>query len=118
MGLDTSWKTQAKCAGFLEREPGKPTPWQVAENDPAVDGVKSHQMIKYALLGCAGCPAQYDCARWAVQAQVRAATYSMRIGMMKWLQKQGDWESIIDEAEALEQPVQFAVEEIKTRRGD
>lgn len=52
-------------------------------------------MIKMALMVCASCPAQYDCAEYAVVGMMRAGTWAMGITNLTWLQSQTDALNII-----------------------
>jgi hypothetical protein len=86
-GLDTSWMDRGVCRGWGTARPGKPTPWQVAPGR-RYDGISGAELVKYALLNCFNCNAQYDCAEYAVRAVMIAGTWSMPITQLRWLQGQ------------------------------
>lgn len=105
-GLDRSWVESSPCrlwAGSL-----RPTPWQVHKDQRFVeerDGKKvvmrGDEMIKMALMICATCPVQYDCAAYAVQGLMQAGTWSMGIANLRWLQGQEGALDLVAEAREL-----------------
>lgn len=110
------WDDGAACRGWLKDNPGRPTPWNVASNDPPVGGIPAHKLVDYALLVCSSCPAQYGCARHAVTIGERAGTWAMRIRELLWLQHQDDAEEIIATAERLGDPVRVHVRAARAER--
>lgn len=102
IGLDRSWVSHAACLAWTHDD--KPTPWQV-DKSQVIDGVRGSEMIKMALMVCATCQAQYDCARYAVQGQMRAGTWAMGITNLSWLQNTVDPLTLIEIAEAAAQPL-------------
>jgi hypothetical protein len=101
--LDWSWMKRGVCNNWAAgQDPPRPTPWQVASGEPPIDGIPCDRLVNLALLYCAGCKAQYDCARFAVEGRMIAGTWSMRIGDLKWLQrlKGNEGLALIAEAEA------------------
>lgn len=113
---DASWWDGAACRGWLKDNPGRPTPWNVASNDAPVDDIPAHKLVDYALLVCSSCPAQYACARHAVNVGERAGTWAMRIRELRWLQGQEDSEEIIGLAERLGNPVRVHVQRLRKER--
>ncbi len=110
-GLDTSWRRAAACRRW---EPDEVTPeleawrrwdyegpsiWQV-DNDQIMNGIRGAKLIEIALMVCHACPAQYDCATWAVKAKVQAGTYGMKIPALLWLQTQDEPLDLIEMARA------------------
>lgn len=55
-------------------------------------------MIKMALIVCASCKAQHDCAQYAVEGMMRAGTWAMGITNLTWLQAQPDSMNILRHA--------------------
>lgn len=102
---------RAECLHYQKADPAempKPTPWQVARHQ-VVDGISGAELIRMALTVCWSCPAQYDCARFAVEGLMVAGTWAMDIGDLKWLQAQDDGVEFVLMAEALGEPVQVVV---------
>lgn len=125
-GLDRSWRREAACRRW---EPDETTPeleawrrwdyegpsiWQVGHQQ-RVNGVKGEKLIEMALLVCHGCPAQYDCATWAVEAMAAGGTYAMPLPALLWLQKQDEPLDLIEMARAGRIPVQEVVAGARTR---
>lgn len=95
IGLDRSWVDNAACLAWTHDN--KPTPWQV-DKSQIVDGVRGSEMIKMALMVCASCKAQHDCAQYAVEGMMRAGTWAMGITNLTWLQAQPDSMNILRHA--------------------
>lgn len=129
-GLDTSWMSAARCRSW-DGEPdddepyplGIPTPWQFDYEQVVVTRIgkkevvlEGKEMIKVALMHCYGCPAQYVCARYGVEARCRAGTYGMRISDLRWLQSQPDALELIAIADDLDIPMQRYVAEMRKIR--
>jgi hypothetical protein len=93
------------CYGWGSNRPGHPTPWQVAPGKK-YDGISGAELVKYALIICSGCDAQYDCANYAVNALMIAGTWSMPITQLRWMQKQPDAHDLIEMAREIEAPMQ------------
>ena len=123
-GLDTSWAPDGRCFNWpnrpgeiddpYERGPLKPTPWHVS-HDQSVDGVSGRELQSYARMICAGCPAQWDCAIYAVRGVMLQGTWGMRIGLLKKLHKMeeakpGSAIALIEAARIDGTPVQFIKE--------
>jgi hypothetical protein len=96
-GLDTEWMEKGSCFKWGSNRPGHPTPWQVAPGRK-YNGISGSELVRYALLICNTCPAQYDCATYAVKAQMIAGTWSMPITQLRLLQKQANKHDLIDMA--------------------
>lgn len=80
-------------------EPGKPTP---------------RELINVALLICHSCPVQYECAHYAVDAEIRSGTYSARLANIKWLQRTPlKAHALIEEARAAGESVEHYVSPVR-----
>ncbi len=125
-GLDRSWRRDAACRRW---EPDDVSPeleawrkwdyegpsiWQVGHQQKA-NGVAGWKLIEMALMVCRGCPAQYDCASWAVKALAAGGTYGMSLPALLWLQKQDEPLELIAMARAGKLPVADVVDEARTR---
>lgn len=116
-GLSREWAERAACRTWRS-DADVPSPWQF-DPDQVVylereDGTKAtlfgREMRQLALLSCRGCPVQYECATYAVDAKMVAGTWAMKIADLRWLQRQGDRAADIIAAAQLEgRPVQVAV---------
>ena len=115
IGLDTSWRSQARCLG-QGVELGNI--WLLEDNDEVVfedaDGnagstYSGKVLTEMALEWCSICPAQYDCAKFGVITKAPIGTYGIHIDLLKMLIRRQDWESIIDEAQAADVTVQSYV---------
>lgn len=105
--LDTTWTERASCLRWNQGRL-QPSPWQVIHTQ-VVDGVRGSALIELALMYCYSCPAQYDCARYAVDGEISAGTWAMGIVELEWLQTQPQARRIISGAEQHGTPVQVAV---------
>lgn len=114
-GLNTDWMKKGSCYGWGSNRPGHPTPWQVAPGKK-YDGLSGAELVKYALIICSGCPSQYDCAKFAVDAQMIAGTWSCPITQLRWLQKQDDAHDLIEMARESGTPMQTVAVEVFTAR--
>lgn len=81
---------------------------------------RGSDLIAIALEYCKICPAQYDCARFALRTAPSAAyvfgTWGVEQKTLRWLKKQGDEGLVvIDEAESQGVPVQVAGRAAKRR---
>lgn len=108
-GLDTSWMKDGACFGWGSTRPYEPTPWQVAHNSRQTTDIPPAEMVKYALLLCAGCQVQWGCARYAIEGEMIAGTWSMPLSSLEWLRRRADRDDIIDDAERSGTPMQVAV---------
>lgn len=119
MGVDRDWMQFGSCHGWGTKPENEdnPNPWHVVNNKMyGPDGdISGAELVEYALIVCAGCIAQYDCARFAVNTHADFVTSSMRVGDLRWLQKQANWGKIVDIAEVVSVPIQQAV--VTVRRG-
>lgn len=104
-GLDVEWMKQGSCYNWGSKREGHPTPWQVAPGRKYGD-LSGSELVRYALLICNTCPAQYDCASYAVQAQMIAGTWSIPVTQLRWLQKQPDALDLIGMARDNDVPMQ------------
>lgn len=114
VGVGRNWMADRRCVTTKS----DPNPWFAVNNEmygPDKD-VKGSELVKYALIVCASCDAQYDCARYSVQTGSAGVIASMRAGSMTWLQKQTDWAEIIDIAETVSIPIQQVVVTVRSGR--
>jgi len=110
LGADRTWMDNGACRGHhLARKnawtcrPGdKPIPFDDIELDPK-------ELIAAALMICGSCPAQYQCALWAVEVREEAGTWAMPHDHLLWLIRQDDSEAIVHQARIAREPVQVAV---------
>jgi hypothetical protein len=70
------------------------------------DGISGAELVKYALIVCSGCPVQYDCAHYAIEAMMIAGTWSCPITQLRWLQKQSDAFDLVEMARDAHLPMQ------------
>ena len=104
-GLDTNWMQGGSCYNWGSKREGHPTPWQVAPGRK-YNGISGSELVRYALMICNSCPAQYDCATYAVKAQMIAGTWSLPITQLRWLQSRVDSQDLIEMAREGEIPMQ------------
>jgi hypothetical protein len=110
-GVPTAWKEEARC-----RDGNRPTDTphfaftvEPSDTGSLLLGRPAKAWIAMALIECRGCPAQYDCARFALRVGEKYGTWSMPIGDLKRLHKDARKDMIIDIAEDTGLPVQEAV---------
>lgn len=103
--LDTTWMKRGSCYNWGSKREGHPTPWQVAPGK-RYHGVSGSELVKYALLICNTCPAQYDCAKYAVKGMMIAGTWAVPVTQLRWLQGREGSLDLIDMAQINEVPVQ------------
>ena len=65
---------------------------------------------------CAGCPAQYQCALWAIEVKEESGTWSMEHNHLLWVIRQDDSEAIVHKAKIAGEPVQVAVKRTLNER--
>jgi hypothetical protein len=121
-GIDRNWMEHGACRGWANDDDLTPSPWQfdptqevpVKRADGTVAVLMGREMQKLALIHCAGCPVQYDCAEYAVEAGLMlAGTWAMKIVDLAWLQKQDDWREILMDAFVAGTPVQVHVRSVR-----
>lgn len=93
------------CFGWGSNRPGHPTPWQVAPGRKYND-ISGSELVRYALIICHSCPAQYDCTTYAVKATMIAGTWGLPITQLRWLQEQDDALDLIELARSHQVPMQ------------
>jgi len=113
-GLNDGWHAQASCRGLAHKDGIYGQAWikpGVPYTDAEGHTTPGHQVLELALMMCAGCPAQWECARFALAADDgHEVIRSMNIHHFAWLRSQRNAEAIITQAERRRIPVQFAVE--------
>jgi hypothetical protein len=110
LGKDRTWMDNGACRGHhLARKnawtcrPGdEPVTFDDIELDPK-------ELIEAALMICGTCPAQYQCALWAVEIKEESGTWAMKHDHLLWLIRQPDSEAIIHQARIAREPVQVTV---------
>lgn len=118
---DITWHHEAKCRG-VSTDPGHPffRAWYADERKPfsLPDGttVPGIQMADHALNECGMCPAQWDCAREAIEVQEDYGIWAMRWDDLKWLKTQADALGVIEEARTEHRTVQGVVVQLRARR--
>jgi hypothetical protein len=110
LGKDRSWMDNGACRGHdLARRKA----WTCRRADGVVefDGIEldPKELIDAALMICAGCPAQYQCALWAIEVKEESGTWAMEHNHLLWVIRQDDSEAIIHKAKVAQEPVQVAV---------
>lgn len=113
---DRAWMAKGKCWGEGTRHSKtNPNPWFASNNETYGDDdeIKGSELVGWALIVCAGCDAQYDCARFAVRTSANYVTSAMRVGDLRWLQEQKNWERIVDIAEVVSVPIQQVVKLVR-----
>lgn len=117
LGKDRDWIYNGACRGH---DLARTTAWTCRPGDDPVpfDGIKldPKELIKAALMICAGCPAQYQCALWAIEVREEAGTWGMEHNHLLWLIRQDDSEAIIHQAKLDHEPVQVAVKNTLNKR--
>jgi hypothetical protein len=76
------------------------------------DGSK---LVELALVVCAGCPVQWQCAAAAIEAGESAGTWGDKLENIRWLSRHPKWAEILEMAESTGVPVQRTVEMVRFR---
>lgn len=118
LGKDRTWMDDGACRGH---ELARKQAWTVGSQDPPVtfgnQQVEPKELIAAALMVCAGCHRQYQCALWALEVREEAGTWAMDHDQLMWMWRQDNSEAIIHVAQIDKEPVQVAVTRaIKTQR--
>lgn len=110
-GLDTSWKERSRCRDGNRRSDLPQFAFTVDYGDkgPLLLGRKAEAWIAFALMECRNCEAQYDCARFAIDATEKWGTWAMDPEDLRALLKRGGGRPIVAAAELAGVPVQVAV---------
>lgn len=119
-GVDRSWTEKARCKKNTSAPGGGPAPrpgfaWTVdpKERGRHLLGHPASSWIEMALIVCASCPAQYDCARFAVVVQEEHCTWAMHVEDLKAITKDPKRALLcIGAAEEMDIPVQVAVRRV------
>lgn len=108
IGVSREWMINAYCAGETSS-----VAWRVSPADRVfLDGSKymGAELIAYAEAVCEMCPAQWECARYAVRTEASVGTWGVRFDLLRWLLESGlDPITVIDEADELDVTVQEAL---------
>lgn len=122
-GLDRAWWDQAKCKQWEPSEHPALGPWRdqryVGPSIWQVDwsqriewegrSVPGRALIELAVLVCQGCPAQWDCATYAVRGLMCGGTWAMTPKNLQWLIASENPLAVIDSARESGTPVEVAV---------
>ncbi len=126
-GLDRAWWDAAKCrqweppddAGPLlgpwrDRRYRGPSIWQVEwDQEISWEGhetIRGQHLIALAVLICEGCPAQWDCATYAVRGLMQGGTWATTPRNVRWLVDEADAPlDLIEAARSEGVPVNVAV---------
>lgn len=120
-GLDSTWKTEARCAG-KSNNPNSPwyDAWFIEPKGKRNLGgaiVRGTELIKVALDICMHCPVQWDCATYALDSNEPQGTWGMAFEDLRWVKKQKNAREIIDTARELGVAVQVAVPAVRHNLG-
>ncbi len=116
------WHDEARCRSDAisrasSKKGGLPSLWLVKTDETYVfvgRRTSGAKLIELALLECAMCPVQWDCARFAVQVREPLGTWAMSIEDREWLQDQPiDADVFIKQAESDCRPIQHAVRDAR-----
>jgi hypothetical protein len=115
---DRTWTQRAMCHGH---ELSRAHAWTISAGQVVTIGdsqIPGGQVIAAALLVCAACPAQYDCARWAVtvEAENLSGTWSALLTDMRWLISRPAALDVIASAEDEGISVQVAIRKARATR--
>ncbi|MBT8241663.1 MAG: WhiB family transcriptional regulator [Acidimicrobiia bacterium] len=117
LGKDRTWMDNGSCRNH---ELARRNAWTCRSGDDPIPfgdiDLDPKELIEAALMICAGCPAQYQCALWAVEVREESGTWSMKHDHLLWLIRQDDSEAIIHMARIDHEPVQVAVHRTLTMR--
>jgi hypothetical protein len=111
LGRDRTWAEHGACR---DHELARKRAWTCRPGDDVeVGGVKldPKELVKAALMICASCQAQYQCALWAIDIEEEAGTWGMHHDHLLWLIRQDDSEGIVNQARMAGEPVQVAVKQ-------
>lgn len=109
LGLDRTWMDHGACRNH---ELARKRAWTCRPNETVVVAgrrLDPKELIEAALMICSTCPAQYQCARWALEVREESGTWGMRHDDLLWLTRQPNGPGVIDEAERANEPVQVVV---------
>lgn len=98
-GVPDEWKTRARCRGMNHTEGRLAFAW-ISEDST---------MNEMALQFCGMCPAQWECASYAVAADEPWGIWGMRYDDLIWLKRRRDAAKIIERAQRAGDPIQFTV---------
>lgn len=111
LGQSRDWAVNAYC-----KDDAKGVAWRVAPSDRIPMGphdsiYRGSELIAYAEAVCELCPAQYECARYAVRTEASIGTWGVRYELLRWLVRDSGLDPIalIDAADAEDVTVQEAV---------
>jgi hypothetical protein len=117
LGKDRSWMDNGACRGH---DLARRNAWTCRRADGPIEfgGIEldPQELIDAALMICAGCPAQYQCALWAIEVKEESGTWAMKHNHLLWVIRQDDSEAIIHQAKIDREPVQVAVKRTLNQR--
>jgi len=110
LGKDRTWMDNGACRGH---DLARKNAWTCRPGDAPIPFgdilLNPKELIAAALMICGTCPAQYQCALWAVEIKEESGTWGMEHDHLLWLIRQPDSEAVIHEARIAREPVQVAV---------
>jgi hypothetical protein len=120
-GRPIGWRSDARCKDIEQpraaaSDGSRVTPWLATTGETYVfvgRRTAGAKLIEMALLECAMCRVQWDCASFGVSVGEPVGVWAMSIEDRRWLQRQSEPDLIIKQAEADGQPVQFAVRDLR-----
>lgn len=133
-GLDRAWWANAKCrqweppsdddtlGPWRDQRYVGPSIWQV-EWDQVItwrdhEPIRGQKLIELAVLICQGCPAQWDCADYAVRGLMQGGTWATTPRNLRWLIEDADDPlALIESARHAGQPVDVAVRVARSSAG-
>lgn len=116
LGRDRTWMERGACR---DHELARKRAWTCRTSDEITIGnlqLNPKELIKAALMVCAACPVQYQCALWAIEIEEEAGTWSMEHDHLLWLIRQDDSEAIVHTARLQGEPVQVTVKRTMLER--
>ena len=115
---DMEWRDAGACRG---NDGQLRQAWTILAKEELVMGDSIYsgaELIAVALEYCRACPAQYDCARFALDTAPAAAyiwgTWGTDMTSLRWLKKRGDaGRQVIEDAESAGVPIQVATRDAR-----
>lgn len=90
-GLDRSFFREGLCRQYPagQRAGWTSTFHEDQSNNRKAKRAAETELAKAALMICANCPVQYDCAAFGVRSQAVAGIYGVRDSNLQWLRRYG-----------------------------
>lgn len=117
LGKDRAWMDNGACRGH---DLARRNAWTCRPGDQPIPFgdilLNPKELIQAALMICGTCPAQYQCALWAIEIREESGTWGMEHDHLLWLIRQDDSEAIVHLARVAKEPVQVAVKRTLNER--